>query len=157
MINYYDVLRHKVYGLSGRFYDQQKLLEHMPWGEVDWQSGVERWAVTWHALFEGKHDLLTSPTRVPEAHLFVDANSIDVEDDMISFKALVMFKYNFYFTDNIFFNELDGASYPRRGLFSDNFTKTKVGDFEVLDLVDPSELVSWIYDLEPNIPKSKPI
>ena len=147
---YADVLKHKVYALSGRFYDQKNLLERMPWGEVDWQSGIERWIVTWHALFEGKHDISTNPTRVPEAHLFIDARSIDIEEATVCFQAIVIFKYNYYYTDNLIFKYLDDPKYPRNGFFSNNFSNQIVGDFNVLNEIDPSELVSWIHDLNSN-------
>lgn len=140
-MHYKNLLKNPLYLIHGKLQAHDKLT-NTPWGEVDWQSGIERWKISYYALFQGHHNLETKIALRPEAVNFINKNSICKEKNYFQFESLTIFQNNPYFS----FDILDNFTLGKKGLLA-NGQNEIIGEFSIIRLAKPSELVSWIDEI----------
>ncbi|NNP73403.1 hypothetical protein A7P53_12625 [Acinetobacter defluvii] len=138
---YKSLLKNSLYLIHGKLQVDEKLIA-TPWGEIDWQSGIERWKISYYALFKGYHHLETEIALRPEAINFIDKNSIRKSDNYFQFESLRIFQNNPYFS----FEIIDNFVFGKEGLFANGQNKI-IGEFSIIRLIKPSELVNWIDEI----------
>lgn len=140
-MHYKSLLKNPLYLIHGKLQADEKLA-NTPWGEVDWQSGIERWKTGYYALFKGYHNHETQISLRPEAINFIDKNSIRKMDNYVQFESLTIFQNNPYFS----FDILDNFAFGKEGQLANQQNKI-IGEFSIIRLAKPSELVSWIDEI----------
>lgn len=144
---YSKLLKNNVYFIEGILKFNGKFIDQQPWGEVDWQSGKERWVLIYGALFNEFNSQATDISELPESVNFIDKDSIHQEKDGYKFESLTVFQNNPYFNRNCF----DTLEFGKKGKFFNgkcsNGEMKIVGDFSIVRVAEPTELVSWINDI----------
>lgn len=144
---YTTLLKNKVYFIHGKFNSEKKFKNKQPWGEVDWQSGKERWKLTCNALFDGYYDQFSEISLLPEAVNFIDSDSICFKNNFFEFESLTVFQNNPYFNIDNF----DALAFGKNGKFANgklpNGAMRVFGEFSIIRIAESSELVTWINDV----------
>lgn len=133
------LLKSSLFEIKAFLFWDKKFIETMPWGEVDWQSGKERWKLIFYALFEGYHDIHTKISLIPEVVVYIEEDSITFDGNFINFSALSVFRNNPYFSKEV-------CEYPfisNEGNFANGYMEL-IGRFQIIRKAKPNELVTWI-------------
>lgn len=146
-MHYSKMLKNSIYLIKGKIQSNEKLANQQPWGEIDWQSGIERWKLEYNALFNGYHNQLSDISILPEAINFIDRSTIFLDEGYFEFESLTIFQNNPYFNLNYF----DALLFGRHGKFANgkltNGEMKIVGDFSIIRVAEKSELITWIDDI----------
>ena len=140
-----SLLETSLFHIEGCFFVSNKFSKDTVWGEADWQSGKERWKLTYYALFEGYQYIHTKISLIPEVIVYIEKDSIVFNEEFIHFQALSIFRYNPYFSQEL----CCLPSFLSIGFFADANMK-RVGNFKILIKAEAVELVSWINDQDSN-------